>query len=196
MVLGIGKNRRSIADTASDLLGGDGGGSGFNGFPDTLTPSDFNKGGSGTVDMTQNEWVQVDYFVVPPQEEYIIGSKDIESEEVGKLLYQAADAASGASMDDNKVRFGYQTRAGRNSDYVFSGTVSRLDQSDVEDRVQLSPQPWGSGGGKAPANRGKPPHAREDDRIVIEQLSPNSGQTLDLAASGTYWEVPVEFAAE
>lgn len=194
MVLGIGKIRRE----ASGLLDGGNGnqqGSGFNGYPDVLTKTDFNDGGSSTVTLTQNEWVQVDYFSVPAQEQYIIGSKDPESEEVGSLLFQAVDSAA-TSLDNHKVRFGYTTRAGRNSDYVFSGTVNRLDQTDVEDRVQLAPQPWGSGGGKAPTGRGSPARAQEEDRIVIEMYAPTSGSDIDLSNASTYWELPIEFTAE
>lgn len=151
MVLGLGKGN-GITSKASNLLEGteESGqnlaSQGF--FPTVLTMDQFDGPlSSGSFAPRTGEWVNVLYYDVADQEEFVIGSKAAESEEIGKVnLKLVADGSEtysdGDVPTDARVRVGYETANGRASYPVFNYPAGRLHNSDVEQRVQQAPKRW------------------------------------------------------
>lgn len=179
MVLGIGRSNK-LSREIDDALNFGGGSKSFNGYATTLVTSDFS-GFSSDFSPTTSEWVNLAYYSVGDQEAMRIGSKDSESGETGKVNIKVRDT-SDSTLGSVKVRVGYETKAGRSTDPVFEYPASRLDQSDVEDQVQLAPQKWGR---SPPGRNGS---AQAQDRIFVDVYS-SSSVTID--NGNTVLEVPV-----
>ena len=151
MVLGLGKGN-GITGKASNLLEGteESGESlaqqGF--FPTVLTYDQF-EGPLAGADFSPrtDEWVNVLYYDVADQEQFVIGSKAPESEEIGKVNIELKATGADTGTDgevpvDMRVRTGYETANGRASYPVFNYPATRLHNDDVEQRVQQAPKRW------------------------------------------------------
>jgi hypothetical protein len=148
MVLGLGRAK----DTASDLLetseesGESLASQGF--FPTVLTYDQFSGPLDGsTFTPRTEEWVNVLYYQVADQENFVIGSKAPESEEIGKVNIELKATGTETGTDGNvpedmRVRVGYETANGRASYPVFNYPAGRLHNDDVEQRVQQAPKRW------------------------------------------------------
>lgn len=117
-------------------------------FPTVLTYDQFSGNLAGS-DYAPNtgEWVNVLYYDVADQERFVIGSKQKESEEVGKVNIELKATGTnsfndGDVPDDMRVRVGYETSNGRASYPVFNYPAGRLHNDDVEQRVRQAPKRW------------------------------------------------------
>lgn len=151
MVLGLGRGNGVTGKVESMLESQEESGDslanqGF--FPTVLTLSQFDGNlASGSYAPTVGEWDTVLYYDVADQEQFVIGSKARESDEIGKVQIKlVADGTEtytdGDVPTDLRVRAGYETANGRASHPVFNYPAERVYNSDVEQRIQQAPKRW------------------------------------------------------
>lgn len=144
-MLGLKNNKGGgiLSSTGLESITEDGeklAGEGF--FPTTITLAQMSgRLSNGDVTPDTGQWYDLTYYVVGDQETAVLGSKEKESDEIGEVNIQLRDSNDN-TVTDTRVRVGYETKNGRASYPIFNHPSERLDQTDVEDRLQQAPKRW------------------------------------------------------
>lgn len=158
-------------------------------FPTTITKDQMvGRIDNGDVTPDTGQWYTVAEYVVGDQETLVLGSKEKDSEEIGEINIQLRDSNDN-TVEDTRIRVGYETKNGRASYPIFTKPSSRLDQTDPQDRIQQAPKRWPYMSDNSKRN-GK---AVSQDRVFVNVYQ-NTAQTID--QTNTRLEVPVMLSEE